>query len=308
MPAAADILSTLPEPLLGLILSKIPIREAVRCSVLSKRWRFLYAQIPRLTLSPFLLLGSVNRDPDPLSLATVEKIIFNLLLLHSSDLEAFHLFNYNFPTWPQRRQVFSFVQLIPYVATIKATGILLIKAYGNGCGTQASKNVQSLTLCGSPWKSPVKEILPPALFSCTRLTTLRLSNYILTHLPPHFSGFNHLMTCSFRGMEFTDESLSRFISHTPFLENLSILDYVGLTKPVISSPNLKHLSIGGVEMEGFTMNCPKIRTLNLFVGMGPSGNPVLIMIHDLQINGALFHELSFSVYRIFTLVKTERYF
>lgn len=83
----------LPDPLLGLILSKIPIREAVRCSVLSKRWRFVYAQIPQLTLSPILLVSNIDPYPYPLLVATVEKIISNLLLLHSPDIEAFHLFN-----------------------------------------------------------------------------------------------------------------------------------------------------------------------------------------------------------------------
>ena len=59
----------------------------MRCSVFSNRWRFLYAQILEPTLSPFLLLGIVDSDPNPVSLATVERIISNLLMLHSQYLE-----------------------------------------------------------------------------------------------------------------------------------------------------------------------------------------------------------------------------
>lgn len=270
MPPAADILSTLPDPLLGLILSKIPIREAVRCSVLSKRWRFLYTQIPQLTLSPILLLPNINPDsdpdpdPDPLSAARVEKIISNLLLLHSLDIEAFHLFSHITPCSAVQFTRESVWQWVRYAA---------------------SRNVQHLTLCGDPYVS--YDSIPPALFSCTRLTTLGLFNYYLERLPSHFSGFNRLITCSFEGMKFTDESLAHFISHTPFLEHLSIFEDDGLRKPVISAPNLTHLSIDSV-LEVLTVNCPKLRTLEMKLGG----------IRCLRLNGVLFHEVSYIVSKI----------
>lgn len=261
MPPVADILSTLPNPLLGLILSKLPIREAVRCSVLSKRWKFLYTQIPQLTLSPILLVPTTSRDPNPDSVATVEKIISNLLMLHSADIEAFHLFTYHLQF--TRESVW---QWVTYAA---------------------SRNVQHLSLCDSPKEycnlfiyNPGREI-PPALFSCTHLATLKLSNYNLKHLPTHFSGFNHLITCSFEGMQLTDEFLSCFISHSPFLQKLTLHFCVGLRKSVISAPNLTHLSVDG-RWEALTVNCPKFRTLEM----------VLPNIGDLRINGVLFHELS----------------
>jgi hypothetical protein len=193
MPIASDKFSSLPNDLLCFILSKIPIREAVRCSVLSQRWRFLYTQIPQLTLSPYLLLGPVTPTleltlspypvlgpvtPDPFFISKVDQIIFNILQWHSVDLKAFHLFNDTERTrdYPIDNQwQFSSQSVCKWVQYA------------------ADKNVQHLNL----GYSPVPEILPPSLFSCTRLATLKLSNHILTAIPTHFSGFNHLITCFF---------------------------------------------------------------------------------------------------------------
>ena len=49
-----DRLSALPDCLLSLILSKLSIRDAIKCSVLSTRWRFLYTEMLDLILSPYL--------------------------------------------------------------------------------------------------------------------------------------------------------------------------------------------------------------------------------------------------------------
>jgi len=57
----------------------------------SVSWRSLYTQIPQLTLSPYLHLGLVTSNL--LSFAMLKSIIFNILLLHSLHLEAFHSFN-----------------------------------------------------------------------------------------------------------------------------------------------------------------------------------------------------------------------
>ena len=46
-----DAFYALPDSLLSLILSKLPIRDAVQTSLLSKRWRFLYNHMPTLTFS-----------------------------------------------------------------------------------------------------------------------------------------------------------------------------------------------------------------------------------------------------------------
>ena len=87
----SDLISELPDHLLCVILSYLPIKDAVRSSLLSPRWRYLYHQLSTLILSPDLLMGPVL--PNPPAIAQVENAISNLLLLHSSDLETFNIYN-----------------------------------------------------------------------------------------------------------------------------------------------------------------------------------------------------------------------
>lgn len=264
MAPATDKFSTLPDAILCLILSKIPVKEAIRSSLLSKRWRFLYTQMPQLILSPYLLLGPL--DPDPLSIAAVENIISKILLLRSSDLEAFYLSN-----------DISHSALIRTGSQWRFTRDSVYKWVRYA----AWRNVQHLTLSDSP----EREIPAPALFSCTRLNTLTLCNYILSDLPNHFPGFNQLTTCTFEYLELTDHSLALFISRCPLLQNLTLFKCIGLQQPAISAPNIADLKVTeGVEV--LIINCPKLSTLQVD------------MIRDLRVNGILFHEISCSIWEL----------
>lgn len=162
MPVAPDKVYSLPNDVPGFILSKVTIREAARCSVLSKRWRFL-------------LQGFVT--PNPLSISMAENAISSILQSHSLDLEAFHLFNDTTGTrtypvdhkWEfSRESIWKWVQ------------------------NAADKNVRQLIL----GYSKENEIPPPALFVCTHITTLTLFNHIRTHIPTHSSGPTHLINCT----------------------------------------------------------------------------------------------------------------
>ena len=72
------------------------------CSIIFHRWIFLYTQIPQLTIfSPCLLSNEEKEEEvrfkcfrvDLFANAILENIISNILLMHSSDLKAFHLYN-----------------------------------------------------------------------------------------------------------------------------------------------------------------------------------------------------------------------
>ena len=152
---ASDMFSKLSDELLCLILTKLTIKEAVRSSILSQRWRYLYTQMPQLTISAYFIMSP--NIPNPLSIATVETIISNFLLSHSSDLQGFYLFTHSLHPWVPDRWKFSCQSVWKWVE----------------CA--ARKNVQHLALCHS---SRERVILLPALFSYTGLRTLKLSNYI----------------------------------------------------------------------------------------------------------------------------------
>jgi hypothetical protein len=61
-----------------------------------------------------------------------------------------------------------------------------------------------------------------ALFSCTRFTTLQLNKYTLNRIPTQFTGFKHLLYCTFTCMEPTYDSLDIFISKFPLLLKLHL--------------------------------------------------------------------------------------
>ena len=84
------------------VLSKLAIKQAIKFSILSHRWRFLYTQIPQLTIFPPCLLSDDDEEEevrfkcfkvDSLVNARLENIISNSMLMHSSDLEAYHLYD-----------------------------------------------------------------------------------------------------------------------------------------------------------------------------------------------------------------------
>jgi len=90
-----DILSTLPNNLFCLIISKLPFREVVQCFVLSKQWRFLYKEIPNMDLSTYFMTEKYlhRRTPDPLSMKTLENIVSNILQSYLSDMTVIRLTN-----------------------------------------------------------------------------------------------------------------------------------------------------------------------------------------------------------------------
>lgn len=269
-----DIISTLPDAVLSIILSKIPIREAVRCSILSKRWKFLYTQIPCLILSPFHLLhwtyaadnrfntSIIETDEDLIPIIEfAENIISKLLLSHLEDLEAFYLTNEVFGLF--RKWKFSFDSVCEWVERA------------------AEKKVKNLTLSESPRRETPP---PPALFFCTHLVTLTIYNYILSKIPTHFMGFRSLITCTFVALELTDTSLAHFTSLCPLLEELHIIFCDGLRNPVISAPNVTQVVVRSEGLETLTVNCPNLRTMEV-----PG------MIKDLTVNGVGFQELSSAI-------------
>ena len=96
--SATCLFSRLRDMVVCYILSK----QAIKCSVLSHRWRFLYTQIPQLTIFPPRLFSD-DHNEEEVSIksfrlhlvvnARLENIISNIFIKNSSDLEAFHLKN-----------------------------------------------------------------------------------------------------------------------------------------------------------------------------------------------------------------------
>eukprot|EP00253_Pinus_taeda_P007803 PITA_07803 len=263
-----DRLSALPDSLLSLILCKLPIRDAIRCSVLSTRWRFLYTEMPQLLLTPAGLLATDRQDA-PLSMAALENIISHILRLHSSDLDTFLVCTGDLDPW---NPILS-GEFDPWNPIL--LGEFRRQTLWEWLQCVARKNVQRLFL-----RCSYMEIPPPTLFSCTRLTTLTLFHYILTDFPTDFVGFNLLTKCTLYSIRMTDDSLARFLSLCPLLRNFNLKHCTGLQTPVISAISITYLILYRCGGARWTVNCPKLKTLKTFT------------VQDLKVSGMGFHQLS----------------
>ncbi|KAB2636065.1 F-box/FBD/LRR-repeat protein, partial [Pyrus ussuriensis x Pyrus communis] len=76
-----DRISNLPSDVIGQILSSLPIKEAVKTSVLSSKWRFNSAMIPHLVFDYF---STSDRT-------FIESIVDQVLVLHVGSIHTFRL-------------------------------------------------------------------------------------------------------------------------------------------------------------------------------------------------------------------------
>eukprot|EP01018_Ginkgo_biloba_P025834 Gb_29615 [translate_table: standard] len=258
MDAAQDGLSSLPDSILCSILSKMPLRNAVGCSILSRRWRFLYTQMPRLSFSPVDISGNKCQL---VSTARAEDIISSVLLVHSGNLEALHLCtDLSSMLLPWRFNWEKVCHWVRYAAL---------------------HNVKSVSL----HFPEARKVLPSSLFSCDCLTTLSISNYILTHVPSDFCGFTRLTVSVLRSVKLTDTSLDNFISHCPHLQTLDICCCQGLCNPKISAPNLLNLTVKcSLSGDVLTVNCPKLLKICLDTDS-----------KKLKFDRVLLHEFSYTL-------------
>ncbi|XP_058193533.1 F-box/FBD/LRR-repeat protein At1g13570-like isoform X1 [Rhododendron vialii] len=82
--STSDIISHLPSNVTGNILKGLPLRDAVRTSVLSRKWRYKWVTLPELVFNDkFFLEGWDN--------GKVKGVIYQVLLFHRGPLVKFNL-------------------------------------------------------------------------------------------------------------------------------------------------------------------------------------------------------------------------
>ncbi|GLJ07203.1 hypothetical protein SUGI_0061500 [Cryptomeria japonica] len=226
--------------------------------------------MPELTFSPNLVLGFDCPSFDPLVVPSVENIISNILLLHSHNLEAFHLHNTGFDR--NQQQYFSRQNVCKWIR------------YASWCNVKHLTLFDQYVTFAAEIDSALTETPPSALFACTHLETLRLCNYDLTSFPIDFVGFPHLVTCHLRNVKLTDESLVSLISLCSLLQKIEIIGDAELGNVEIFSSTIEHLDIRIIK--SLSVNCPKLKILGGHV------------IEDLSVNGVRFYELSYAIFHL----------
>ncbi|XP_058738188.1 F-box/FBD/LRR-repeat protein At1g13570-like [Vicia villosa] len=207
-----DRISDLPCNVIDAILANLKIREQVRTSILSKKWRYTWTSAPHLFFDPNFFERFWHVDD---RYPVVCKIITDVLMLHNGPIHKFSLF-------------------IPYNSCFKIT----VECLNMWIPILAKKDVKYLDLVNCDDTVPVE--MPYTVLSCKELTYFSFCGFNLS-VPPNFCGFKRLLELQLDMVTFESGAVERLMSGSPFLEKLRI-DYCdGFEYLDISSPTLKVL-------------------------------------------------------------------
>ncbi|KAF9624776.1 hypothetical protein IFM89_013857 [Coptis chinensis] len=186
---APDIISNLPLNVIEGILMCLPLRDAVRTSILSRKWRYRWTTIPQLVFDDTCV--PVTSSSLAVTKTKFVSFVDRALLLHRGPIQKFKL-------------SISYLQSCPDIDQ----WILFL----------SWRNVKeiSLELEEKEWYK-----VPSCLFSCQYLTHLELFRCEV-HPPPTFKGFSNLKSLSFQQSYFENGVVESILSSCPILESFTL--------------------------------------------------------------------------------------
>lgn len=213
MDAELDKISNLPRHVIDQILSHLPIRDAVRTSVLSRAWRYKWAMIPSLVFNNQCL--NVSSQDQTFIKNKLVNIIDHVLLLHKGPVHRFKL---------SHRDLLGVTDIDRWILCISRTPI--------------KEFILEI------WKG--QRYKPPScLFNCQNLIHLELFNCLLKP-PLTFKGFKNLRSLDLQHITIIQDVFENLISSCPLLERLTLMNFTGVTHLKIDAPNLQFFDIGGI--------------------------------------------------------------
>jgi hypothetical protein len=244
MESEEDIITNLPAHIIDKILSHLSLRDAVRMSMLSSKWRYKWATIPHLVFDNHSVLVS-SQDQTFIKNKLVN-IVDHVLLLHKGPTHKFKLSHRD----------------LQGVSDIDRWILVLSRG-----------SVKEFVL--EIWKGH-RYKLPSSLYSCKNLIHLELFNCLLKP-PPLFNGFKSLKSLDLQHITMVQDVFEHLIASCPLLERLTLMNFDGFTHLNIHAPNLLFFDIGGVfEAVNFQHTFQlAIVSIGLYINAGYDQNPSL---------------------------------
>ncbi|KAJ0630049.1 putative F-box domain, FBD domain, leucine-rich repeat domain superfamily [Helianthus annuus] len=234
----SDIISTLPQNIIDNILCLMPIRDALRTSVLSKKWQYSWQSMPKLVFTGNMVTVSSDHLCGQVKNYKLASGIFHVLLLHNGpETLVFDCSDGRF------RMQSEFSRVIRYLA--KGNKVKELYFYNSN----------------SFYKIPI------SFFTLQSLEVVHLEDCAFEP-PLTFNKFSRLKVMTFVNVEVSAQMLQRFLSKCPLLEYLALdgdplgvdfvegenkftfvdlLQYVPLIKSLNTSKYyMKYLSAGGM--------------------------------------------------------------
>lgn len=213
MDVEQDRFSYLPVHIIDKILCLLSIKDVVRTSLLSSKWRYKWVTLPDIVFDKQCMTNS-SQDQTATKNKLVN-IIDHVLLLHAGPINKFKLSHRDFVG----------------VADIDRWILYLSRG-----------SVKELIL--EIWKGP-RYKLPSSLYCFQNLTHLEIFNCLLNP-PSTFGGFRTLRSLDLQHVTLTQDVFERLISSCPLLERLTLMNFDGFMHLNIRAPNLQFFDIGGV--------------------------------------------------------------
>nr|XP_011462746.1 PREDICTED: F-box/FBD/LRR-repeat protein At5g22660-like isoform X1 [Fragaria vesca subsp. vesca]XP_011462764.1 PREDICTED: F-box/FBD/LRR-repeat protein At5g22660-like isoform X1 [Fragaria vesca subsp. vesca] len=244
-----DKISQLPDAVLSHMLSFLPTKHAVRTSILSTRWKNIWASVPTLDLEHYYC--DERRSLHAGFVSSIDRVLY----CESSDIQRFRLHYY-----------------------CLSEDLSRIDGW---IRTAIRRNVVELDLCVWVRGDKVEKIeLPTTIFLCKTLK-LNLESNCFIYAPPESGCFPNLKVLHI-GVDCPDkEFMEKLFTFFPLLEDLSIdgrlsSDISGTFKLFV--PELKRLRIdidSDLTFEDpyeyyFSINAPKLEFVNLKMDFLPS--------------------------------------
>ncbi|KAF9594044.1 hypothetical protein IFM89_026976 [Coptis chinensis] len=220
-----DRFSYLQNELIDEIIKHLPIRDAVKTSLLSRSWKYRWRSTPNLI---FDAAASINSKKGIIEDTELVTIVNNVLLLHEGMVSNFTIYKYLEGGCSDVDKWIAFVSL---------------------------KN--TLTHLVLVLKRSDSYLVPTCLCTCQNLHELKLGGCEL-RLSSQFNGFSRLNFLKLTGVNITSGTIESLVMKSPLFLCLKIWKCKSLTSLNINSPNLRKFVIKGACESLKFQNTPKL--------------------------------------------------
>ncbi|KAK1369985.1 F-box/FBD/LRR-repeat protein [Heracleum sosnowskyi] len=225
-----DFISHLPQELVVSILTQLPIRDAVKTSILSTKWRYQWANLTQLVFDQHDTNFSFVGD-NQVAKTEFQDFISRFLLLHHAPIRNFKLITSDLKNPSDLDQWLLFL---------------------------SRKPIKKLVLDVGGHQDPLL-YTPPCIFLFQNLTRLKLCGFAVKP-PPGFQGFPCLKYLTLDRDTISLEVVENLISSCPLLEKFKCrcIDQLALT---VRAPNLRHLTVVASFEDLYLQNTPLLASL-----------------------------------------------
>ncbi|RWR94535.1 F-box/FBD/LRR-repeat-like protein isoform X1 [Cinnamomum micranthum f. kanehirae] len=242
-----DFISNLPEDVMSSILALVPLRDAVRTSILSKEWRYKWVSIPDVVFNRDRLMKSSSSysyssssdddDDESVCAHVVDQLISQLIgpICKFSCVFFSILSSHHFDRWIG----------------------LLSKNQGNGIKEFVFAIERKIK-----WYN-----VPHSVFHYQGLCHLELLNCTL-ELPPAFKGFRNLSVLNLAA-KISKDDIECLISECPLLEWMKLIAFDYYQCLNIHAPNLRYLELDGEFKDVSIEACSLLTDVSLLSDVFP---------------------------------------